>query len=176
MTNLEFFLKCRPLLKVHPKCCSCKPIHQIRSMEVGLHEVKPDPQTIVPGLLEVSSSDRNNSNSKHHHHHLHNHHSSSAYNPSKPRNPSSNLPTHKISTIQGLNSTPVRITSLSGEQLQTMAKSSGLSVVHVTVPQVSIPNFAVSHSIPHDYIVATSATLIFFLIFYVSANNPCSCM
>lgn len=34
-------------------------------------------------------------------------------------------------------SAPVRITTLSGQQLQTMAKSSGLSVVHVTVPQVS---------------------------------------
>jgi hypothetical protein len=57
---------------------------------------------------------------------------------------------HKISTIQQnsniitstphliANSTPVRIATLSGQQLQTMAKSSGLSVVHVTVPQVDI--------------------------------------
>lgn len=95
-------------------------------MEVVLHDVKPDPQqSLVPDL------ERNNSSSKNHH--------NSSYNPSKPRNPSSNLPTHKISTIQSLNSsTPVRIisSSISGGQLQTMAKSSGLSVVHVTVPQV----------------------------------------
>jgi len=39
----------------------------------------------------------------------------------------------------------VRIATLSSEQLQTMAKSSGLSVVHVTLPQVSTQPIIIMH-------------------------------
>jgi hypothetical protein len=68
-------------------------------------------------ITSIYSSSGNNSH--HHHHHPHHHSISSS----------------AASLISS--SVPVRITTLSGQQLQTMAKSSGLSVVHVTVPQVS---------------------------------------
>lgn len=66
-------------------------------------------------ITSIYSSSGNNS----HHHHPHHH----------------SIASSAASLISS--SVPVRITTLSGQQLQTMAKSSGLSVVHVTVPQVS---------------------------------------
>ena len=47
-------------------------------------------------------------------------------------------------------STPVRTTTLSGQQLQTMAKSSGLSIVHVTLPQVADRSDKSSQSFSDD--------------------------
>jgi len=114
-------------------------------MEVILQEVKSEsqPQVIVP---ELGGSDVHS-------------HSLSKISLGKNKtiitstknssiSPVSIVSSQKISTIQQnhtaisstphllTNSTPVRIATLSGEQLQTMAKSSGLSVVHVTGPQV----------------------------------------
>ncbi len=73
------------------------------------------------GHSKITSIYSSSGNNSHHHHHHHPHHHSIA--------------SSAASLISS--SVPVRITTLSGQQLQTMAKSSGLSVVHVTVPQVS---------------------------------------
>lgn len=75
-------------------------------------------------ITSIYSSSGNNS---HHHHHPHHH----------------SIASSAASLISS--SVPVRITTLSGQQLQTMAKSSGLSVVHVTVPQVSIKKSSISY-------------------------------
>jgi len=78
-------------------------------MEVEVHSVKSEPQTIVPDLEEPSSEEHPS-----HLHRLPNNNNTKLLNhsPSKPRNPSSNLSTHKISTIQSLASAIT--TSVSG--------------------------------------------------------------
>lgn len=104
-------------------------------MEVLVQDVKPE--TIVPDL-------------EGHHHHQHLNLNNNNNNQRKitllsaGTTLSSSNPTTLINSSYSNNnknivnsSTPVRTTTLSGHQLQTMAKSSGLSIVHVTLPQVA---------------------------------------